>query len=25
VPAVEMAVSRFAEIRALDGEIDTLR
>jgi len=25
VPAVEMAVSRFAEIRALDAEIDTLR
>jgi response regulator NasT len=25
VPAVEMAVSRFAEIRALDTEIDTLR
>ena len=25
VPAVEMAVSRFAEIRALDVEIDTLR
>src|SRR6201991_16564 len=25
VPAVEMAVSRFAEIRALDGEIGNLR
>jgi two-component system, response regulator PdtaR len=25
VPAIEMAVSRFAEIRALDIEIDTLR
>jgi two-component system, response regulator PdtaR len=25
VPAVEMAVSRFAEIRSLDTEIDTLR
>ena len=25
VPAIEMAVSRFAEIRALDGEIGTLR
>jgi response regulator NasT len=25
VPALEMAVSRFAEIRALDIEIDTLR
>ena len=25
VPAIEMAVSRFAEIRALDAEIDTLR
>ena len=25
VPAIEMAVSRFAEIRALDTEVDTLR
>jgi AmiR/NasT family two-component response regulator len=25
VPAIEMAVSRFAEIRALDGEVGTLR
>ena len=25
VPAIEMAVSRFAEIRTLDAEIDTLR
>jgi two-component system, response regulator PdtaR len=25
VPAIEMAVSRFAEIRALDVEVDTLR